>query len=502
MTTTSSSVDFFGIDVSSQAAAELSQRRALEQYCLPDTESARSGAAAGPVTGATAGSVAESVAAITAEITAAIPANKTAQTTTGTLANPGSRAAPRQSLAVVLEQRFVQTPDRRVWTPATNAYGFWQRYLEVFDQVKVIARVQPVAQAPSDWKQADGPQVSFVPIPYYVGPVQYLRRASQVRRALAQAIAPEDAVILRVGSRLAMDLAPWLHRHRHPYAVEVVADPYDVFAPGSIRHPLRPYFRWSNTRALEQQCLGAIAAAYVTESALQQRYPCPQYQVGVSDVELTDQCFAPQPRNYAATGDPDAAPDVAFPPAQLLYVGTLAQLYKAPHILLDAFAATCHNGINAHLTLVGEGQYRGELERQAQRLGVGDRVTFRGQLPPNEVRAALAQASLFVLPSFQEGLPRAMVEAMAQGLPCIGSRVGGVPELLADEDLVWPGDVADLSRKLYQTLTSPERLTAMAQRNWQRAQDFRGAALRERRRAFYRHLRRATEAWRRAESLA
>lgn len=404
--------------------------------------------------------------------------------------SPAESQAPRpaQPVLVVLEQRFAQTPDGQVWTPATNAYSFWQRYLEVFDRVKVAARVQPVAVAPPRWKRADGPQVSFVPIPYYIGPVQYAQKARQVRRALAQAVAPGDAVILRVSSQLASCLMPWLRQHQHPYAVEVVADPYDVFAPGAMAHPLRPYFRWRCTRSLEQHCAGAIAAAYVTETALQRRYPCPHYAVGVSDVELDGNAFAEGPRRFGH--EPKRR--------KILYVGTLAQLYKAPHILIDAFAATCQNGIDAQLIMVGEGQYRDSLTRQAERLGVGDRVTFTGQLPPAEVQAALAQADLFVLPSFQEGLPRAMVEAMAQGLPCIGSRVGGVPELLADEDLVSAGDVADLSRLLCQVLSAGDRLTAMAERNWRLAQSFRGEVLQQRRLDFYRQVRQTTEAWRTA----
>lgn len=407
--------------------------------------------------------------------------------------SPAAKARLEQPVLVVLEQRFCQTPDGRVWTPATNAYDFWQRYLAVFDRVKVVARVQPTATVPEHWRQANGPQVDFVAIPYYVGPFQYAQKRAQIRRAMAQALCPGDAVILRVSSQLASCLLPWLHRYRHPYAVEVVADPYDVFAPGAMAHPLRPYFRWRFTRALEQQCAGAIAAAYVTESALQQRYPSPHYAIGVSDVELGEASFAPAPRRYQARNHDTESPRRW----ELLYVGTLAQLYKAPHILIDAFAATCLNRIDAHLTLVGDGPYRAQLTHQVERLGISDRVTFAGQLPPEQVQAALAQADLFVLPSFQEGLPRALVEAMAQGLPCLGSRVGGVPELLADEDLVTAGDVAELSRQLCQVLSAPERLNAMAQRNWSRAQAFRSEVLQPRRLDFYKQVRQATEAWQR-----
>jgi len=102
---------------------------------------------------------------------------------------------------------------------------------------------------------------------------------------------------------------------------------------------------------------------------------------------------------------------------------------------------------------------------------------------------------LFVMPSRTEGLPRAMIEAMTRALPCIGTRVGGIPELLADEDLVNPGDVDGLAAKIKEVGTSPERLTAMSERNLRRAQEYRPEVLTRRRQEFYSFLRRSTENW-------
>lgn len=72
------------------------------------------------------------------------------------------------------------------------------------------------------------------------------------------------------------------HKFKHPYGVEIIADPCDVFAPGSIKHPLRPFFRWWFPRDLSRVCQEACAAAFVTKEALQRRYPCPNLSVGVS----------------------------------------------------------------------------------------------------------------------------------------------------------------------------------------------------------------------------
>jgi glycosyltransferase involved in cell wall biosynthesis len=151
--------------------------------------------------------------------------------------------------------------------------------------------------------------------------------------------------------------------------------------------------------------------------------------------------------------------------------------------------------------VIGEGKHRPELETRASRLGLTERVSFRGQLKTAElVRRELDQAHLFVMPSHQEGLPKAMVEAMARGLPCIGSAVGGIPELLPPEDLVAPGDADALADKIREVVTSPERMAQMSSRNLEKAREYSDHLLRARRIRFYEQLRDETSRWLKAQS--
>ncbi|RUR76290.1 hypothetical protein PCC6912_44620 [Chlorogloeopsis fritschii PCC 6912] len=389
-------------------------------------------------------------------------------------------------IVVTLEHRFDRTPDGAVWTQTAFAHQFWKRYLEVFDRVRVVARVREVPLIPVGSKRADGERVSFAAVPYYVGPWQYLQRSRQVKRAAQNAVGMNDAVILRVGSTIANCVQPLLDKTGHPYAVEVVADPYDVFASGSIKHPLRPLFRWFFPRQLQHQCARACAAAYVTKQALQQRYPCANYSVGISDVELPDWAIASQPR-------PQIQEVRTW---NLIFVGTLAQLYKAPDVLIDAVAICVREGLDIKLTLIGDGKHRTELEAQVRALGLGKRVSFLGVLPAGDaVRHQLDRADLFILPSHQEGLPRAMVEAMGRSLPVIGSTVGGIPELLPPEDMVPPGDATALARKIQEVLTNPERMALMSARNLEKAKEYTDEILHEKRIAFYQYVREQTELW-------
>jgi glycosyltransferase involved in cell wall biosynthesis len=386
-------------------------------------------------------------------------------------------------LLILLESRFRRTPDGVVWTEAAYGPTFWQRYLAVFDQVQVLARVWELPTPPAGWSPAVAEHTNFHAVPHYSGPVAYLRRLREVRNAISAAYGRKTAVVMRVPSFLARHLWHCLEKNGHPYGLEVVGDPLDVFGPGVITHPLRPFLRWWMPRNLRQQCAQACAAAYVTDRVLQRRYPCPRYMTGVSDVDLSAEAFRLRPERRPGG-------------LHLVTVASLEQPYKGIQHLLNAVARCTRMGICLRLTLVGGGRLRPELERQTESLGLSGRVAFLGHLPPGAaVRAVLDRADLFVLPSLTEGLPRAMIEAMARGLPCIGTTVGGIPELLTPENMVPAADVLSLAAKIAEVTGNPARMARMSEENLVRASEFAEHALRERRLEFYRHLRRVTEEW-------
>lgn len=395
-------------------------------------------------------------------------------------------------LVICTEHRFDRTPDGVVWTDALYPYAFWRRYLDVFDAVRVAARVRDVPQPPAGWQPASGENVAFAATPYYLGPWQYLRKKGAIRRAIRAAVEPRDAIILRIPGTLGGHLFAVARAQNRPYGVELVGDPYDVFAPGGVRNPLRPLLRWWVPRQTRRQCAGACAVASVTEQALQKRYPAAPgaFTTHYSSIELRPEAFVATPRAWPA--DAPAAPRRFT----LAHVGYLAHLYKAPDVLIDAVGRCAKQGWDLRLLLAGDGKHRAELERRTADLGLKDKIEFLGQLAGGDaVRAQLDRADLFVLASRQEGLPRAMIEALARALPCVGSTVGGIPELLPPEDLVPPGDADALARKIIEVLSDPQRMTRASARNLEKAREYRAEALEERRRQFYRYVRAQTEAW-------
>jgi glycosyltransferase involved in cell wall biosynthesis len=395
-------------------------------------------------------------------------------------------------LAVVTEHRFRRAPGGVV-TSGPFPYSFWRRYLTVFDSVRVVARVAdrddlPTGElwgGPTPTARADGPGVSFAALPCYRGPEQFSLGVRRIRRALLSSFGDSDAIILRLPSVLAFLAEGWLRRCGRPFAVEVVGDPWDALSPGAHHHPLRALFRQALARSQRRQCAASCVSSYVTRLALQRRYPprAGGFTVGCSDVELPNSAFVEQPRGgLTAPQQPG-----------LVTVGSLNHLYKAPDVLLEAVARCRRNGLDTRLVVVGDGQYRPALEARCRALGIHERVVFRGQLAFGEaVRCQLDQADLFVLPSRQEGLPRALLEAMARGLPAIGSTVGGIPELLAGDDLVQPNDPAALARKIEEVLRDSARIARMSAQNLTRAREYQETLLRNQRTLFLKRLRQET----------
>ena len=157
----------------------------------------------------------------------------------------------------------------------------------------------------------------------------------------------------------------------------------------------------------------------------------------------------------------EAAP--ADRPLELLCVGSL-QAYKGHRYLVDACADLARRGISFRCRIIGEGAERKHLERAITAAGLEDVVTLCGALPQDRVAAALGEADVYIQPSVvepsgkMEGIPVALMEAMAAGVPVVATRLSGVPELVQPDrtgTLVEPGDAMALSGAIRDVLERP-----------------------------------------------
>ena len=150
---------------------------------------------------------------------------------------------------------------------------------------------------------------------------------------------------------------------------------------------------------------------------------------------------------------------------ELLFVGRLAAEKGVP-VLLAALALARQVRPSLTLTLVGDGPHRSALEREVRSLGLSDAVTFLGYRSQEEVAQILSRSAALVLPSFAEGVPVVLMEAMATGLPVVATRIAGVAELVEDGvsgRVVPPGEEEDLAQAMLdvtESVATAERMGA------------------------------------------
>jgi glycosyltransferase involved in cell wall biosynthesis len=150
---------------------------------------------------------------------------------------------------------------------------------------------------------------------------------------------------------------------------------------------------------------------------------------------------------------------------EIAHVGRLTAVKGAP-ILVDAVAALFLQGRRVHLNLIGDGGDRAAVERRVAQYGIASHVTFHGSVNQDHIRELLRQANAFVLPSFAEGVPVALMEAMSMEIPCITTPVGGIYELITsgmDGILVPASDAESLAHALTVLMDDPAYAARLGQ---------------------------------------
>jgi len=124
-------------------------------------------------------------------------------------------------------------------------------------------------------------------------------------------------------------------------------------------------------------------------------------------------------------------PDPNNATTEILCVGRLVPA-KGQHLLVKAGKRLKERGVPFHLTFVGAGPDMESLKTLAESLGISDAITFAGAIGQGEIHAYYDKADIFALPSFAEGLPVVLMEAMGKGIPCVATCITGIPELIHD----------------------------------------------------------------------
>lgn len=298
----------------------------------------------------------------------------------------------------------------------------------------------------------------------------------QAKRIIEQAVKEADVVISRLPCFIGNLVINEAVRQRKPYLIELVGCPWDSMWNHSIKGK---FIAPSAYYATKKRVKNAKYVVYVTNEFLQNRYPTDGNSVNCSNVMLEsfDDGILEQRLKKIENNK-----------NKKLVIGTTAAVnirYKGQQYIIEALGKLKSLGIDHfEYQLVGGGDQT-YLRAVADKFGVTDRVKFLGAMPHKEVFNWLDTIDIYVQPSRQEGLPRALIEAMSRGLPAFGARTAGIPELL-DSDMLF----SNTSRNIQEICTilqnmKPEKMKQQAIRNYSEAKKYDKEVIEERRNKFF-----------------
>jgi glycosyltransferase involved in cell wall biosynthesis len=385
------------------------------------------------------------------------------------------------------DHRFHRAGNGGVYTATSFAATAWDRYLEHFDELRVIGRAGHPVETGAGLARSDREGVTFQFVPTLSSLRQLAIPSSQAMAAISDAVSWGDAVVARLPSEIGMMAIRQARRLGKPYAVEVVGCAWDgLFNHGSLQGRLYAPLGYIRARRAIAE---APLSLYVTSSWLQRRYPTKGECHIASNVYLVPMTAAEEERRDARVAE--------LAQGRRPLIGTVASLRiksKGVQTAIEALARLRASGLDLTYRVLGPGPAE-PWQALAESHGVGDLVHFDGTRSAGEgVCSWLDDIDIHLQPSFQEGLPRATIEAMSRGAACIGSTCGGIPELLPAERLHRPGDVTQLASAIRSLATNPAAIAEASRADRTTAKQYHPDDLQARRSEFYARLRRRAEA--------
>lgn len=333
-----------------------------------------------------------------------------------------------------------------------------ERYTSVFEEVTILSRQQKISELNNKLSLASCQNVSFVEIPNFKNLKTYYK-ILDAKKTISKEIKKCDFVIARLPSSIGSLAIQYAKKYNKPYAVEVVGCAWDAYwNHGSIIGKVLAPYVYFKTRGLVNNSKFAL---YVTNNFLQRRYPTKGKSISCSNVEI--------PKTSDAILDKRLQKINNIKSMDILKIGMIGSLtskYKGFDIAIEAIRLLTANFHKVELHILGAGDCT-NWKRYAESLGVLDQVFFHGSLPSGEpVFQWIDNLDIYIQPSRTEGLPRALIEAMSRACPAIGSRVGGISDLLEEKCMHKNEDSKDLANKINNLLVNKEEMLNQAKRNY------------------------------------
>lgn len=359
----------------------------------------------------------------------------------------------------ITENRYFKTFDGRIWSSTYQGYYWWPKLISVFSQVIVVARVKKIKRISKNYILVSGNNINFYELPNFIGPLGIVANLGKLIKRFKKLDYYGSAVIVNLPSIFSFFLIKILANY--PYSVFVVGDPEKVYSRGVSKNFFRFFIQYYLTATQKILCNHTSTISYVTKNQLQKRYPANKaiFSNNFSDVDLCDNDFVKKSKVYKN--------NVSY---QIVFVGNFYELCKGQIELIRSF--TILNQVKKfHFTMIGGGKYLDKCKRLSKRLKINN-LRFTGSVDRQKIINILRNSDVFILPSKSEGMPRALIEAMAQGIVCLSTPVGGISEILSKEQLIDQVSPWSIANKILKLTDNTPLMNKIAHRNLQISKKF------------------------------
>lgn len=329
-----------------------------------------------------------------------------------------------------------------------------ERYVDVFGELNILNRAGTLTnnQNINNYVKASGVGINFIDKIGIFTPASFFMKYKKIRKITIENVAKSEYVIIRLDSFLGLIAARYCRKTSKKYLIEVVGCVWDSFWNRGIMGKLIAYPLF---RIMQYEVKRAPYVVYVTSKFLQHRYPTLGNNTNISNVQLAclNDLYLQDRIKYIKNLD-------ASHVFELVTVASIDVKYKGQETVLRAIYELKKRGyVNYRYHLIGDGEGT-YLKSLCHKLKIEEQIIFHGSMKHDNVMDFLEKCDIYIQPSKQEGLPRALIEGMSKGLLCFGTCVAGIPELL-DQQMIF-----SIKRNNYMELT--ELLIAINKNEWMR----------------------------------
>ena len=324
----------------------------------------------------------------------------------------------------------------------------------------------------NNYSLIDHPCFNFISIPNFKS-LTTIHQKDKAKIIIKKAVEEHDIIICRLPSASGVLAFKEAKKQGKPIFVENVACVFDALWNYDWRGKILAYYKYYKYKSIFKE---ASHVLYVTDKFLQRRYPTNGKSIGCSDVvlnEYDDQILRQRLNKIEQQSS-------VF---KLATVAGIDVKYKGQDDVIKAIAQLKNKGILINYDIIGQGNPE-RLLSIINQFDVSDLVKIIGPLPHDKIFEYLKNdVDVYIQPSKQEGLPRAVIEAMSMACPIIGSNTGGIPELLNKAFIYPKGNIKALKNIL--TKIDKKTLLEQAQINFKKSKQYEKSYLENKRNNFY-----------------